>query len=307
MPVHRCAVLLFLSCFASGALAQGVGPQTSFLTPVGLHSLTTVSMQSDSNFRFGQTLIGRADIETSSWLLNYAYRFAAGERFAQLSVLAGYQDIGASGDLGLEPDQLVPVAVGRAGVTDPLLTFRLGLLGAPALSPAEWLLAEKGFQLYLEVGARLPWGDYSSERLLNPGFNRHSLSLALPMVIPIDRARQKTFLEIRPETVWFSDNNDAPGAAERLSQDPLYIIELQLSRFWTSRFWASLGVQAQWGGETIVDGRPSGNRLDQYFGEAALGYAFNRDVALSGTYGRIFGSSNDTRGEVWRLRLLLAF
>jgi hypothetical protein len=80
-----------------------------------------------------------------------------------------------------------------------------------------------------------------------------------------------------------------------------------LSRFWTSRFWASLGVQAQWGGETIVDGRPSGNRLDQYFGEAALGYAFNRDVALSGTYGRIFGSSNDTRGEVWRLRLLLAF
>lgn len=163
-------------------------------------------------------------------------------------------------------------------------------------SAAEWLRAEKRFQLYLEAGARLPWGDYTSKRLLDPGFNRHSLSLSLPMVIPIDRARQKTFLEIRPEAVWFTDNNDAPGAADRPAQDPLFFIELQLSRFWTSRFWASLGVQAQWGGETVVDGMPGGNRLDQSFDEGAPGYAINRNVALSATYGRIFGSANDARG-----------
>lgn len=314
---HRCRcfgrrggrrlVLLALLGLTGDATAQGVGPQTNFLTPVGLHTLTTVYMESESNFRFGQTLIDRAEIDTSSVLANYAYRFSAAGRFAQFTALVSHQEINAVGEVGVNPENRETVVRRLSGVTDPLLSIRVGLIGAPALSPEEWLAAEKGFQLYAEYGLRVPLGDYESTRFLNPGFNRYAQSLSVPMVIPLDRGPGKTFLELRPEVTYFTNNDDPPGEATLLEQDPLYVLEFHVSRFLTPDFWLSLGLHSQWGGETIADGRPSGNRLEQFFAEGALGYAVNRNIALSGTYGRIIGSSSNTRGKVWRVRLLFAF
>jgi hypothetical protein len=153
------------------------------------------------------------------------------------------------------------------------------------------------------LGLRLPWGDYNSQQLVNPGFNRYAVDFALPMVIPLDGRRRATFLEITPAAVVFSDNTDPPGLATRIEQDPLYLFEMHASHRLTPRLWLSLGLQYQNGAGSNSGGLLSRDSLDQWFAEVGLGLTIGRRVSLALGYGEIVSAGNDARGDAWRARM----
>jgi len=304
------APALWALFFSQGAVAQGAGAQVYFLPPVGLQSIAATYQSVESNFRFGQTLFGEADIQTRSMTVSYTYNFPLRERFAQVSVQAGYLTILGRGKLdpGALPNLPREVSARQYGFGDPYLSFRLGLIGAPALEIREWLETEKGFQMYLKLGATAPIGDYDSAKVLNTGFNRWAFEVSLPMVLPLDRIPRKTFLEITPTIRTFGDNTEPFGDARVLEQDNLYSVEFQASHLFTPRFYMSLGVQYQKGGRTIADGIPYNNEFNQWFGEIWLGFRANQNVVLAASYGEIFGQAdNEAEGNVWRARAVLAF
>lgn len=304
----KAAPVLWALFLLPDALAQGAGAQVNLLTPVGLQNVSFTYLDVSSNFRFGQTQIGKVDIDNHSGIFSYAYRFDAFGRFAQFGLAASYVDIDAVGKLeSAAGEEDVRETLSRRGMGDPSISLRLGLMGAPALSMQEWLEYEAQFEMYANVGVFIPAGKYDREFIINPGFNRWAYEFSLPMVVPLDPAPRQTFLEITPKALFFADNTEPFGDTVVLEQDPLYLIELQLSHRIRERFWMSLGFQYQQGGRTVSDGRPNDDDLDQYFGEIALGYRVARAVAMSVTYGRIFGQANDARGNVWRIRAAIVF
>ncbi len=300
----RIAMLLILLGLAQAgpALAQGVGPNINFLTPVGLRTSSFSYLDSQTNFRLGQVDFAELDIRTRSSSLNFFYRLSLLDRLAMVGMTLTRVDISAEA-LVSGPEQRLQLTREVTGFADPAVSFRMGLVGTPALDGPAWREYTQGFQMSAQVNWILPYGDYNPGRLLNPGFNRQALDLALPMVLPIDGARRTTFLEITPQARFFDANKEPFGVANLLEQDPLYTGELQVMHHITGRWWVALGAQYQNGGATFADGQRRGAALDQWYGELALGLVVNRHLGLAFTYGSIFASANGAEGEAWRLRL----
>jgi len=288
--------------FTAPAMAQGAGPNINFLTPVGLKTTTISYLDSESNFRLGQSDFGELDIQTRTSSLNFFYRFGLLDRLAMLGFTLSHVDINARAFAG-GPEPALLLTGGVTGFSDPVLSFRMGLVGTPALQGQAWRDYTQGFQLSVQVNWILPYGDYDASRLLNPGFNRHAVDLVFPMVLPIDGARRTTFLEVTPQARFFGNNNEPFGLAAELEQDPLYIGEIQILHHITGRWWTAVGAQYQNGGATFADGQPRDSALDQWFGEIALGVIVNRRLSLAATYGSILGDANGAEGEAWRLKL----
>jgi hypothetical protein len=306
----RSTLLTVVLMWSGHALAQGDGPRTNFLTPVGLESLAVTWVRVDSNFRFGQSEVpGDADLETRTAILVYAYRFPVAGRFSQFTIAGGISTIRGIAKIpprGTE-DPGKTAGFTRTGFTDPRATWRVGLHGAPALDIPEWQAFGKGLQVYGQVGISPPLGKYDRNKRFNTGRNRWSLDLKFPLVIPVDGAKRRTFLEITPGAAWFSDNDEPFGAVDQLEQEPLYQLELHATHELSNRLWLSGGFQYQHGGRTIADGVPDDNELNQWLGEVSFGYIPNRTFALLGSYGRILEFDNDTRGDMLRLRLVAIF
>ena len=76
-------------------------------------------------------------------------------------------------------------------------------MGAPALTPAEYVKHKKVFEIHALLGFTPALGDYSETSPLNLGTNRWSLRLGLPMVLPFAASAGSTHLELVP-SVYFS-------------------------------------------------------------------------------------------------------
>lgn len=298
----RTLILLIVMVYAGPLLAQGAGPTINFLTPVGLKTTTLGYLDADTNFRLGQVDFDELEITTKAASLNFFYRFALLDRLALLGFGLSRMDIRGQA-LASGPETDLRLSGSTQGFGDPALTFRLGLYGTPALKGQAWLDYRQGFQVSAQVNWILPYGDYNPERVLNPGFNRPALDLALPMVLPIDGAKRTTFLEFTPQVRVFGANNEPFGEASTLEQDPLYIGEVQISHHVRGRWWLALGAQYQNGGATMADGQPRGAPLNQWYGEVAIGAIINRYSSLSFSYGQIYGDAGEARGSAWRVKL----
>jgi len=287
--------------------AQGAGPRTNFLTPVGGSSLSLTYQGVDSNFRFGQSdAFDQTEFITNTTVIGYSRRFDLFGRFTQVSLSVNYSKI----DIDPEPTANIDNSNSKQltkGFGDPVASIRFGLIGAPALKPKDWRRFNKEFQLYAKFGLFIPLGNYTNQNRINTGNNRWGYQLSLPMVIPLGKTQRKTFLELTPQVNYFDDNTDPFGNTNRLSQDPLYSIELQVSHQFTPKFWTSVGFEFLNGGRTSADGVPNNNKLNQWFGEMAIGYIVNSKLAILGSYGRIFQQKNMARGEMLRFRVATKF
>lgn len=293
---------ILLILFAGEAYAQGDGPRVYLPAPTGISPVSLTYMNMDSNFNFaGNILIPDGGVTANIWALNYNHFFGIGSRLAELWVtgIGGTVD----GFVTLENDS--SVSASASGISDPYVAMRVGLIGAPALDPKAFVQHKHGFSLYALAGISLPWGEYDPSSALNLGTNRWSLRLGLPMVIPFGE-HGATWLEIHPNMYLFGDNDQPFGASSR-SQDPLYVIENHLSQNFTRKFWASLDLRYQQGGETTTDSVPDGNRMNQWGGGATVGYTFSRAWSGFLGYGRIFGGDGDANGTMWRARLIFVF
>jgi hypothetical protein len=282
--------------------AQGDGPRVYLPAPTGISPVSLTWMDMDSNFNFaGTILVPDAGVNASIYALNYNRFFSIGGRLAEVWVTG----IGGSVDGFVSLENGDQVGASTSGFGDPYVAMRVGLFGAPALDPQRFAQHKHGFSLYALVGLTLPWGEYDSDSVLNLGTNRWSLRLGLPMAIPFG-ARGATWLEIHPNVYLFGDN-DEPFRADIRSQDELYIVETHLSQNFTEKFWVSLDLRYQYGGETTTNGVRDDNGMNQWGGGASVGYSFSRRWSGFFGYGKVFGGNDDANGTMWRARLIFIF
>ena len=157
---------------------------------------------------------------------------------------------------------------GADGVGDLGFVAEVNLFGAPALSKeafADWT-PETFASAHFVLTA--PTGSYDDDRAPNVGANRWSLASTVNYSYTPDAGW--TWLELYGTLLLFTENTDAPGAAETLSRDPLWRVEAHASRNLTPDFWVSADAYYDIGGETALDGKGQDDAADTL--RAGLGF-----------------------------------
>jgi hypothetical protein len=309
LPWLACCMALLALHLSEVAGAQGDGPRSQTLLPVGMNFVVPTYLDLSGNYNFaGTILIPGADISSEVWVMTYTRAFAIGDRYAQVWInpIAGsIEGRGTTTNSGT--GQPVSLHVSESGLGDALVSFKYGLIGTPALRLPEFAQRAQGFQLSAFTSVSLPIGDYSSDRQLNLGTNVWALRLGLPMVVPLGDPRSATFLEIFPSITFYQDNKDPTGGADKREQDPLFVLESHLSRNFTPRFWASIDLRYRYGGETTTDDVADDNQDKTLGGGLSIGYAFTGMLSMQGSYGQVLNEGDGGELEMVRLKMAVMF
>ena len=301
MKFLQLLLLLFTATLSNHVFAQGEGPRVYLQAPIDINvvSITYMDMSSDINFA-GDIIIPGADIESEIYALNYNRFFSIGGHFAEIWATGIFGSVDGS---VLPPGGGTEISGGVSGIADPYFAIRVGLIGAPALEPTEFVKHSPEFQLYVLAGMTAPLGDYENTEPLNLGTNRWTFRLGMPMVVPFGNA---TFLEIVPSLYLYGENDDIFGGGTR-DQAPLLVVESHLTHNFTPKFWAGVDLRAQSGGETETNGVDDDNGFTQLGGGVAMGYQFNRSMSAWLSYDEIFAGGDGANGKMLRLRLIAVF
>jgi hypothetical protein len=170
------------------------------------------------------------------------------------------------------------------GFGDPMVEAGINLIGPKAMKTIPDLLRyEPKFSLDVIVDLAFPIGNYDSGQPLNLGQNRWYGRVGAPMILQIGPwvPGRRTTLEALPSVWFFTDNNDYVG--HTLSTDPMFQLEVHLTRDFTDKFWGSLDTTLMEGGKSSVDGT-SGDSLNNWGVGFTLGYQINDNISLTAGY-----------------------
>jgi len=285
-------------------MAQGEGPRTYLPAPVGTDIVVPTWMAISSNFNFAQDiLVEDADISSRILVLTYTRFFYLGGRLAQIWVTPVFGEVDGTVQVG--PTRVeIPK---QSGFADPIVNFRIGLVHAPALKPADFVKHQQRFQVHALLGVSMPLGEYDSGNPVNLGTNRWAIRVGVPMVAPFGNPARPVWLEVDPSVTFYTDNTDPSGGAARRSQAPLWVVENHLSHNLTKKFWGSLDLRGQIGGETTTDGVADDNDARALGGAVTLGYQISRPLGVQVSYGSIIVTEGAAEATMWRFRLTYVF
>jgi hypothetical protein len=296
------SLALLLPLAASSAAAQGDGPRVFPLAPVNISVVSGTYMHLSSNFNFQQDiLLLGADLSSDVGALALVHNFSLGGRFAQAEVVGVFGGIEGTGTVQQGDQPPFSLDASESGFGDPMLWFRLGLVGAPALTLQEYVTHAPTFQLYGLVTVNVPIGDYSAARPLNLGTNRWAIRVGAPMVIPLADPKHPLLLEVVPSVYFYTANED-PFRAGRRTQAPRAVVEAHLSYNLTRQLWVGGDVRYQWGAETTTDGVADDNTTSHTGMGAVVGYQVHPAFSLFASYGGIVLESDGARGRMFRVR-----
>jgi hypothetical protein len=290
---------LFSLALAATAGAQGDGPHNLPLIPIGTNLFAVMPMGLSGNFNPSQTvLVPGASVDVFALPLTYIRTFSLGGRFGRLFLTAPLATLDAGGTI-LDPrtGDEITISRGRSGWMDPMVTMHIGLVGAPALAPAEFVKHPKSFQMFAIVGTSIPIGTYDSTRAINLGTNRWQFRLGAGTVTPFGKS---TAWESANTFMLFTDNTDVFGTVDTRSQDPLFLSENHVTYQFNPKWWTSVDLRWQYGGETEADGIPDDNLTNILGGGATLGHQFAPHIGGYISYGQILAKKGDA--EEWLIR-----
>jgi len=159
---------------------------------------------------------------------------------------------------GLQIVSATEGSVSRTGLGDAVVNTTVFLVGAPAMSPAEFRDYRRktivGFNLRLSI----PTGQYDAGKLLNLGSNRWQIGTTLGL----SQWLGKWTIEAYGAVWFFTDNTEAFGG-NVLSQDPLYAFQAHVAYTIKPGMWLSLGARQSAGGKTSVNGVPGTTPQEQ--------------------------------------------
>jgi hypothetical protein len=188
-----------------------------------------------------------------------------------------------------------------AGLVDPRIKLSIGLIGAPALSLAEFARAPRRTAMGASVTLVPPLGQYSARQLVNLGYHRWAFKPEIGVSHPIGRLTIDGYAG-----VWLFTTNEAyyPGRI-RKSQDPILSLQTHVSYALPGRTWVAIDGTWFSGGETRVDGVLSpdlqrNTRLGVTFSVPVTGQQSVKFVYSTGATTRR-GSHFDTVNVTWQL------
>lgn len=222
-----CLVPLTLS---GAALAQqGDGARPYLLVPDKTRIASVWALQARGNATLdpGRVFQGQ-DVGVNMAVLQYTQAVEiAGQQAGLFAVLPmGQLDVDFKFRFGARSaSSSVPGDIVLGGV--------FGLYGSSALSRSEYAACDPGASLGLLAKLSLPTGTCSSDDLVSFGGNRVLGQPGLPMGYALGQSSldpQLMPFELQPSVIVHGDTTDPFGGAETTGQDPLWMVEAQITR-----------------------------------------------------------------------------
>jgi hypothetical protein len=269
-------------------LAQDLEPRRWTHLPVGTDVIALSYAFGTGDLSFDPVLrIEEAKVDMSTFVVGYTRYFALARRTARIDVLVPFQ----SGDWDGLLDGM-PRAVSRDGFADPLVRLSVNLVGAPALSGAEFADYRKLHPVQTSVGAalelRLPLGEYQEDKLINLGQNRFGIAPQLGVL----HTRGEWSYELTGSMYVFTDNDEFFGGNE-LEQDPLFLTQAHVVKTFGPAWWFSLGAAYNWAGESTINGLSKGDDRSTLLYGPSFGFRLGDSQSVRAAYVR-----NDTLTDV---------
>ena len=187
------------------------------------------------------------------------------------------------------------------GIVDPRFKLSVGLLGAPALTLAQFASSPRRTAVGAALTAVPPLGQYNPRQLVNLGFNRWAVKPEIGVSHPAGR-----WTVDASAGVWlFSDNRSYYPAHAVKRQGAVVTLQGHASYSLPRRSW--LAVNATWftGGETRVDGVPNPDfqRNTRVGATVSIPIAGQQSLKLSYSSGTTTrrGSAFNTFNATWQL------
>ncbi len=288
------------------ARAQGDGPRTYLFLPKDTNVVLFWFMNLNGNVdATGSIKLQNAVVDTNLFIMNYHRTFSLGGHYALFQAV---QPMGkVTGEVQL-PNQTLR-ARDASGLSDTYMSTSVALVGAPALAPQDYVKYPFRASMSAQFGMYLPTGAYEPTRLLNLGTNRWSFRLGTPIVIAIGdwKFGKRTTFEINPSVYLFTDNNDITGG-ESKSQDPLFSLEMHLTRDLNQAMFVSFDTRYFNGGTTNVDGVSDENPQTGLGIAGTFGMALSPKISLQASYAeRVASSTKNFETRMIRARMIFVF
>ncbi len=242
--------LLALVAASAPATAQTLTPRAYWPAPTGTKLIAIGFAYQEGDVATDPSLpVEDLDAKVASLQAGFVYFFDLAGRTASFTLEAPWTEASLEAlFLGEERSRDL------SGFADVKARVAVNLLGAPAMSPAEFrnFLASPEPVLGVSLKIQAPTGEYDSDRLVNLGSNRWSVRPEVGYLHPLGR---DWILEIAAGAWIYDDNNDFVGRTRE--QEPLVGAELHLVRpvrRTNPNFWVSLDLNFFAGGRTKVNG-----------------------------------------------------
>lgn len=220
-----------------------------------------------------------SSVDANVAIAGYAKMLPVFDRTFTLAVLEPMGRIsGKTSAAGLSYDQEA------TGFGDPMIEAGLNLIGPKAMRTIPDLLRyEPKFSLDVIADLAFPIGEYDSDQPLNLGQNRWYGRIGAPIVWQIGPwvPGRRTTLEFLPSVWFFSENDNYVG--HTLSTDPMFQLEVHVTRDFTEHFWGSFDTTYMAGGTSSISGA-SGSSLNNVGIGFTLGYQINDNISLTAGY-----------------------
>ncbi len=242
------ASLLALLPIPASASVQELEPGAYWPRPTGLNILTVVNSLNWGDVAFDASgPIDEASATINTTGLSYTRAFSLGGRSANASVLlpviAGHVEGRYLGE---------PAEADRFGLGDPRFRLALNLLGAPAMTPAEFATYHQGTIVGASVTVAPPLGEYDPTKLINLGTNRWSFKPEVGLSL----TSGKWVVEGMVGAWFFTENGDFAGGRTR-TQDPVVASQAHLTYRFKPTMWLAADANYFTGGTTTVGGTRS--------------------------------------------------
>jgi hypothetical protein len=277
--------------------AQQLEPRTYTNTPVGMNFLIAGYGYADGGILSDPSIpLQNADIRIHEVILAYARSLDVMGRSGKFDVIVPYAWVSGSGEFRGQPGER-----DVDGFGDPRLRLSVNLVGAPALSLAEFSDYRQDVILGASLQVGLPVGQYDNDRLLNIGTNRWTIKPELG----VSKTIGPLTLELAGSASFYTDNTDFLNG-HTLEQDPIYALQGHLIYSLRSGIWMALDGTYYTGGSTTIDGKDGVDSQSNSRVGLTLAFPVTRrhSIKLYGSTGvsTRTGGDFDAAGVAWQVR-----
>jgi hypothetical protein len=245
LAVAICPALV-LSLAPLPTAAQQLEPRAYSASPIGVTFLVFAGGRSQGAVLTDPSIaVQDVSATVDTLALGFGRTFALAGRQALFIGALPIAFLEASGRIGEDRG-----SVTRSGLADPLLKLSVGLIGAPALTPAAFVRAPRRAVVGASFSVVPPIGQYDRQRLINLGTNRWSFKPEVGVSVPMRRWTFDAYAG-----VWLYTTNDAffPGSLRR-TQDSMVSLQTHVSYEVGRHAWAALDGTWYAGGASTLNG-----------------------------------------------------
>src|SRR5262245_29707979 len=238
-----------LSLCAAGVSAQELEPRAFSPSPVGTTFVLGSVGRSEGGILFDPAL-DIDNVQADLWIatIGAGRTFGLGGRQAKILGVLPVAWGSIAGDV-----HALAQRQDLAGLVDPRFKLSVGLIGAPALTLAQFARTPRRTAVGAGVTVVPPLGQYSPRQLINLGYNRWAVKPEIGLSHPAGRWT----LDASAGVWMFSTNGSYYPARAVKRQHAVVALQGHASYSLPGRSW--LAVNATWfaGGETRLDGVPN--------------------------------------------------